>query len=301
MHKKILLITLFILLLGSGVWLITKNSRVTTPTPSPTSTSQISVIASFYPLAFFAQQIGGNLVHVQTLVTPGLEPHDFEPTPQNLVEIEKASLLIYNGAGLEAWAPRIIPNLPPEKVVNATTGITLLPNDPHVWMDPHLALQQVENIKNGLIKVDPAHQTEYQKNALQLENQLNELDQQFQAGLAHCQQHDIVTSHDAFEYLAREYNLSVLPIAGLSPDEEPTPKKLAEVSQFVKKNQVKYIFFETLVSPKLSQTIAQETGTQTAAFNPLEGLTEAEMNQGQNYFTVQQQNLKNLQQTLACN
>jgi zinc transport system substrate-binding protein len=274
----------------------------------------ISVIASFYPMAYFTQQVGGHLVDVQTLVRPGLEPHDFEPSPQDMVRIQKAQLFVYNGAGLEGWAPKIIQELPKEKVVNTTEKINLLPAsddqgstnektlsyDPHVWVNPHTAIEQVTAITDGLVTVDPSNQEIYTRNATAFTEKLKELDNMFSKGLANCQQRTIVTSHNAFAYLARQYNLQVLSISGLSPDEEPSAKKLAEISTFVEANDVQYIFFESLVSPKLSETIAQETGAKTLSFNPLEGLTEEETQKGENYFTVQEQNLKNLQQALEC-
>lgn len=302
MSPKKIGIAFFLLILSLfSIWLIKK------PSSQPSSSSTLSVIASFYPIAYFTHQVGGHLVDVRTLVSPGMEPHDFEPSPQNIVDLQKAQLFVYNGGGLETWAPRVIRDLPAEKVVNTVGNISLLPTtekgaayDPHVWMDPHLAIQQVAAIQKGLASVDPAHAKTYQQNAQKFTAQLQQLDAEFRQGLANCQQHTIVTSHDAFEYLAHEYGLSVLSISGLSPDAEPTPQKLAEITQFVKAHQIKYIFFESLVSPKLAQTIAQETGAQTISFNPLEGLTAEDVAQGQTYFTIQKQNLQNLRQTLRC-
>jgi zinc transport system substrate-binding protein len=281
-----------------------KTDRLVPPTQIGT---QIPVITSFYPLAFFTQQIGGDLVDVQTLVSPGIEPHDFEPTPQDIARIQKAKLFIYNGAGLETWAPRLTAELPAEKKVNPSAKIELIQTnkqpvlyDPHVWINPHLATQQVDTIAAALLQVDPSHKEIYQKNATALKTKLGNLDGQFHQGLEHCQRRTIVTSHDAFKYLAQEYHLNVISISGLSPDEEPTPQKLAEISNLVKAQQIKFIFFETLVSPKLAQTIAQETGAQTLSFNPLEGLTTEEIAHGQDYFSVQEQNLKHLRQALDC-
>ncbi len=308
MNKKVFFSLVACIMIVAGSFLVLR-SRSATVSKIPSTT--LPAVVSFYPLAYFTQQVGGSLVSVETLVSPGMEPHDFEPTPQQIVHIQNAKLFIYNGAGLETWAPRVIAELPKEKVINTTEHIEVLTSreepdapftsDPHVWMNPHLAIQQVESIRDGLIKADSIHAQEYQQNADKLIAQLNELGSKFQHGLATCQLRTIVTSHSAFAYMAKQYNLQVLSIAGLSPEEEPTPQKLVEVAKFVKQNQVKYIFFETLVSPKLSQTIAQETGAQTTSFNPLEGLTPSEVARGKNYFTVQEENLQNLRQALTCN
>jgi zinc transport system substrate-binding protein len=305
--KNLVVFVTVIALILASVYLLHNKEKSDRLVPPAQTGTQISVVVSFYPLAFFTQQIGGDVVDVHTLVSPGIEPHDFEPTPQDIVRIQKAKLLVYNGAGLETWVPRITVELPVDKIVNTSTDIELIQTskqptsyDPHVWLNPHLATQQVDAITAGLVKVDPDHKETYQKNATFLKTKLGNLDGQFHQGLEHCQLRTIVTSHDAFEYLAQEYHLNVTSIAGLSPDEEPTPQKLAEISKLVKAQLIKYIFFETLVSPKLAQTVAQETGAQTISFNPLEGLTTEEIAQGQDYFSVQEQNLKHLRQALDC-
>lgn len=265
------------------------------------------VVASFYPLADFAQQVGGDFVTVQNITPAGTEPHDFEPTPQNVVALHQAKVFIYNGAGLEIWSDKVFSQLTDTIIVKASDGISLSASnegasqlDPHIWMNPILAQKEIDNIKNGFMKADPQHTKEYEANARRYQTELSGLDYNFRTQLAHCDQKTIVTSHDAFEYLAKQYGLSVESISGLSPDSEPSPKKLAQIADFVKKHSIKYIFFETLVSPQLSETIAHETGAQTIAFNPLEGLSDKEISEGKNYLSLQKDNLKNLQIALAC-
>ena len=265
------------------------------------------VVASFYPLADFAQHVGGDFVTVQNITPAGTEPHDFEPTPQNVVALHQAKVFIYNGAGLEIWSDKVLSQLPDTVIVKASDGISLSASsenashfDPHVWMNPVLAQKEIENIKNGFIKADPKHRKEYEANALRFESELSNLDHSFQTLLAYCEQKTIVTSHDAFEYLTKQYGLTVESLSGLSPDSEPSPKKLAEIADFVKKHSIKYIFFETLVSPQLSETIAHETGAQTIAFNPLEGLSDKEISEGKDYMSIQKENLHSLQIALAC-
>ncbi len=277
------------------------------------SSSKLQVVASFYPMAEFARQIGGNNIQVTQLVKPGTEPHDYDPSPQDIAAVYKANVLVYNGAGLERWADKIQSEVRSRHIVavRASDGIQLKtadpsdidnqsPTDPHVWMDPMLAIKEVSAIKNGLIAADPTHQATYTVNAERYTKQLQILDADFHSGLTTCQSHNIVTSHQAFGYLAAEYGLQATGIAGLSPDSEPSPEKLAQITDFVTQHHVGYIFFETLVSPKLAQTIARETQAQTIAFNPLEGLTDDEIAQGKNYISVQKDNLRALRTALHC-
>lgn len=296
-------------------------SKEGSPSPAPSSaTSTIKIATSFYPLAEFAKAVGQDKVTVTNLTPAGAEPHDFEPSPKDIINLQTSKLFIYNGAGLEPWADRILPELQQKAVVtvNASENIILLSasgqekedtgatpppggfRDPHVWLDPLLAVQEVTAIKNGLIKADKTNAAFYNQNAEIYIAKLKALHQLFQTGLQQCDRQEIVTSHAAFGYVAKEYGLTMVPISGLSPDEEPSPKRLTEISQFAQEHGIKYIFFETLISPRLAQTIAREVGAQTIAFNPLEGLTNKELDNGLNYISVQRQNLINLRIALGC-
>jgi zinc transport system substrate-binding protein len=188
--------------------------------------------------------------------------------------------------------------------VNSSKGIDLLSveghQDPHFWLDPILAKQMVGNILNGLVQFDPQNKEYFTANANVYLAQLDKLDQEFTQGLESCKTRTVVTSHEAFNYLAKRYNLNLVPIAGISPDEEPSPAKLAEISQLVKDQGVEYIFFETLVSTRLADTIASEAGAKTAVLDPIEGLTDEDQASGKNYLSVQRQNLANLRTALAC-
>jgi zinc transport system substrate-binding protein len=263
----------------------------------------ISVVSTFYPLAELAEAVGGSRVSVRNLTPTGVEPHDFEPTPQDLIELQQADIFVYNGAGFEAWVEKILPELTSKNViiVNASAGLTSATNnDPHVWLDPVLMQKEVEKVAAALKQVDPEHTTEYDQRAAAYTAQLSTLDQEFQAGLQNCQTRTIFISHDAAGYLSRRYQLEVVSILGLSPDEEPSPGELASVVKAAKAAGARAIFFETLISPKLSETLAREVGAQTLVFNPLEGLTEEELNEGSNYFSIQRQNLTNLRLALQC-
>jgi len=298
-------------LVGAIIVAIIGFSGLTFATHRKNSAPKVQVVASFYPLANFIQEVGGDKVAVTTLTKPGMEPHDFDPTPRQLAQIYDAKLFVYNGAGLEPWVNKITKDLDKSDVfrVDASYGVPLQksdpsdprsPTDPHIWMDPELAMKEVYNVRLGLVGVDPINGEYYVSRAIAYTKKLQALDDAFKKGLANCQTKNIVTSHQALGYLAKHYDLNAVGIAGLSPDDEPSPQKLAQIADFVKQNNVKYIFFETQVSPKLSQTIASETGAQTIAFNPLEGLTNDEIKAGKNYISVQQDNLKALQTALGC-
>ena len=272
--------------------------------------NKISVVASFYPLYYFSEQIGGNKADVVNITPSGAEPHDYEPTGTDMVKIANSRLLILNGGGLEAWGSNVQKNIDSKRTLVVTAGDGLANQtvtednqdiiDPHVWLSPLLAKKMVDKIAQGFITVDPNNSLYYQTNADVLKTQLDKLDADYQMGLQNCLQKDIVTSHAAFGYLATAYGLNQVSIAGLSPDAEPSPKQLADIAIFAKNKKIDYIFFESLVSPKLSQTIAQEIGAKTMVLNPIEGMTVDDLNQGKNYFTEMEKNLTNLKIALQC-
>jgi zinc transport system substrate-binding protein len=305
MKKYILLVLVLILAVGG----FSAFSQSQTKQSSPANTNQVA--ASFYPLYYFASEIGRDKASVYTVTPNGVEPHDYEPTAQDIVKIQNSKMLLVNGAGFEPWLAKIQPELTDKNIhiVNATEGLKLQPAeaheeeeplDPHVWLSPVLAKEQVAKITKGYQKVDPQNSEFYQTNSEALQKRLDALHTAYQKGLATCQKRDFVTSHSAFGYLAKTYRLNQVAISGLSPDAEPSTAQLAEVTNFVRENNVNYIFFETLASPDLSKTIAQETGAETLVLDPIEGIPDDEIKQGKNYFTVMEANLKNLQRALAC-
>jgi zinc transport system substrate-binding protein len=270
---------------------------------------KLQVTTSFYPLYYFASQVAKAHAQVKNITPAGAEPHDYEPTPRDIDMIEKSDLLILNG-GVEAWADKIRDNLKGSNVRIIIAGEGLITKeleeegkkvrDPHIWLDPQLAKEEVHRITDGYVQIDPKNTTHYQKNEKELVQKLDELDSHYKQSLATCRLKDIITSHAAFGYLAARYGLNQVTVTGISPDEEPSAQKLAEVANFAKKNNVKYIFFETLVSPKLAQTIAREVGAKTLVLDPIEGLSDNDIKQGKNYFSVMENNLKNLQTALEC-
>lgn len=308
MTRKIIatLIMLAIIIAGGmAVYQLTKKNT--------TSDGKLSVTASYYPLYDFARQVGGDKVTVINMTPAGAEPHDYEPSPQALIDAQKSTVFIYNGGPMEPWTDSFLSDYK-YTVVKASQGISLQEShedddhdhahdtatDPHFWLDPVLAQQIVNNIRDGLIAADPANQSYYTANASNYNQKLAELDMRFTDGLAHCTLDTAISSHSAFSYLARRYGFMVTSIAGIEPDNEPSPAKMAELADAVKQKGIKYIFFESLVSPRLAQTIADETGASTLVFDPIEGLSAADQDAGRDYISVQYDNLENLRKALEC-
>lgn len=300
---KIVVICLVILAIGLFAFLINSFSKQNTLS-TPTS-SRLQIVTSFYPLYFFTTQITQDKADIHNITPAGAEPHDYEPTAKDIAKIDDSDILIINGAKFEGWSENV------ENILSGknTTILSirdnlhaqdLIDNDPHFWLDPTLAKKEVEIITKIIIEKDPINSQFYLNNSKILSDNLDKLNSQFASELTNCKKREIVTSHSAFAYLAHKYGLNLTSVSGLSPDDEPSPKKLAEIAKFAKDNQVDYIFFESLVSPKLANTIANEIGAKTLVLNPIEGITEAEISEGKNYFTEMQNNLINLKTALEC-
>ncbi|HEU0050723.1 MAG TPA: zinc ABC transporter substrate-binding protein, partial [Patescibacteria group bacterium] len=290
MKRIVFLMLAGLLIIGAGVFLFRSRSIQKNGT-----SGKIEVVASFYPLAEFASRIGGNFVRVTDLTPPGMEPHDYEPTPRQIGDLYSAKLFLYNGNGLDAWAEKIHPDLERRgvRVLNMrdTVSASVFDSDPHFWLDPVIAEQEAVQISEALEKIDTGHAATYQKNRGAFISELSRLDQEYKNGLVHCEHREIIVSHDAFGYLARRYGIDELFIAGFSPDAEPAPQKIAELVQTIEQKNIHIIFFETLVSPKIAETIANETGAETRMLNPIEGLSSREADRGENYLSLMRENL----------
>lgn len=312
-RKSILAFAASVMLLGS---LLAGCSR--SASKNAVDPNKINVVVSFYPLYDFAAKIGGDHVHVMNLVPAGVEPHDWSPKSNDLKVLTKSQLFVYEGAGFEGWVQDVMKTLNKDGsplVVEASQGVSLLKAeegtekddkahsdepgvDPHIWLSPLNAKSMGENIKKALIQADPAHQADYEANFKAFTAKLDDLDSKYKQALTGVKSKQLVTSHQAFAYLCRDYGLTQLPIMGLSPDAEPTAQEIKSINQFIKDNNVKYIFFEELVSDKLAKTLAKDSGVGTLVLNPLEGLTEEQQKAGQDYFSVMESNLQHLVQAL---
>jgi zinc transport system substrate-binding protein len=250
------------------------------------------VVAGFYPLAFAAQQLGGRQVEVENLTPPGAEPHDIEISPSDVEAVRSADLVLLLGRGFQPELERAAGSGDNVLHVLDTPGLDVrADDDPHVWLDPVRYALIVRRIGEALGASAAAGR---------LDERLRRLDAQYRRGLAHCARHEIVTSHEAFAYLARRYGLEQVAITGLSPEAEPTPQRLADVIQTVRKTHATTVFFEPLVSPRVAQTVARETGARTAVLDPIEGLTSDEQARGDDYFSLMRTNLTALREGLGC-
>lgn len=277
--------------------------------PKEENDGKISVYTSFYVLYDFAKKIGGDRIELTNLVPAGTEPHEWEPSPSDIASLEKADVLVYNGAGMEGWLDRIRQTLKNKKLIEVETSreIKLLENtdrdegleyDPHVWLNPLNAKKQMEEIAKAFSAADPANKAYYENNYNENAKKLDDLDKEFRDTLEKYTNRDIVVAHRAFGYLCGAYGLEQVAIEGLNADAEPSPAKMAEITTFVKENNIKYIFFEELISPRVAEAIAGETGAKTEALNPLEGLGEKDMEAGKEYFSVMRENLEAISKAL---
>lgn len=281
-----------------------KNKDANEAQVSPAEDGKLKVAASFYAMYDFAEKIGGDKVSVTDMVPAGIEPHDWEPAASDIVNLEGAKVFIYNGAGMEHWVDTVLDSLSNKELikVEASSGIALQAGhseeegtyDPHVWLNPEYAKAEMKNIKDAFIKADPDNEAYYSQNYETYAAKLDDLDKKYKETLTGLKNKDIIVAHEAFGYLCSAYGLNQIGIEGLSPDSEPDPAKMEEIIKFAKDNQVKVIFFEELVSPKVAQTIADEVGVKTAVLNPLEGLSDEEIKAGGDYFSVMETNLTGL-------
>lgn len=270
---------------------------------------RIPIVAAFYPLQFVSERIGGGLVRVTNLTKPGAEPHDVELSPRQVASIVDARIAVY----LHGFQPAVddaIRQNAKDKGYDVASAVTLEhadeseaeeghehgATDPHVWLDPTRLATIGDAVAERLAGADPAHAADYRARAATLHQQLTDLDAEYSAALATCQRRELVTSHTAFHYLAERYHLTQVGITGVDPEAEPSPRRLAEVAADARAHGTTTIFFETLVSPKVAETIAREVGARTAVLDPLEGLTDPDAD----YFSVMRANLAALTTALGC-
>jgi zinc transport system substrate-binding protein len=270
--------------------------------------SKIKVVTSFYPIYEFVNKVGADKVDISTLVPIGIEPHDFEPSIQQIQEAETADLVIFNGAGLEEWIERINAKLR----VDVSNGTRLVRTnntddqkvnyDPHIWLDPILAQIEVRNIRDALIRVDPKNSQYYTNNAESFIRDLSTLDNEIKTSLSACNKKDFIVFHNAFTYFADRYGLKQHSIKGPSPEGEILPQRLVEVISLAKNLGLYIIYSEDLVDPRSAETIAQEIPNgRVLILSPVEGINKQEQKEGIGYLDKMRNNLKNLLEGLDCN
>ncbi len=273
------------------------------------SSGKLTVVAAFYPVQEAAQRVGGQLVDVTNLTAPGVEPHDLELSPDQVEAIATADVVLYLGAGFQPAVQDAIGDA--EGVtVDLLAGLSTveppggseqgLTVDPHVWLDPVLYAQVVDEVRAALAQAAPEDASTFRSNADAFTQEISQLADDYRAGLATCDRTLIVTNHAAFGYLAAEYGLTQEAISGLAPDAEPSAQRLADMKQLVEQQGVTTIFTEDLVSPKVAQTLAEEAGVRTAVLHTIEGLTDQEVAAGDDYGSQMRDNLSTLRTALGC-
>ena len=298
----------------------------------------LSVVASIYPLGYFTERIGGDRVTVTTLVGPGVEAHGFEPTASDLRTIGAADLVVMNGLELEPWLERALDALEDSDtrvVLEAADESQAIAGamhghedegheeegeghdhegegheeegeghahelDPHMWLDPVLAVVQVERIRDALINADADNANVFRENAAALINELNELHAEFSQALSSCRHDHFVTSHAAYGYLAARYAVEQIPIAGLSPEAEPSPQQLAEITDRIIDLGLGHVLVEPVVAGTLEETIQRETGIELIPIHAIESVTQAELDAHDDYFGLMRDNLASLKLSLEC-
>jgi zinc transport system substrate-binding protein len=279
---------------------------------------RVDVVAAFYPLQYIAERVGGDAVRVTNLAKPGAEPHDLELNPSQVGQVSDANLIVFlkgfqpavDDAVKQSGGNRTFDVAGVEPLHDAATGVPdhaggagagaeaqAGAKDPHVWLDPTRLATIADKLAERLGQADPERAADYTIRAQALRTDLTTLDQEYAQGLRTCQRRELVTAHTAFGYLAERYQLAQVGISGITPEDEPSPQRLAEVADEAKKHSTTTIFFETLVSPKVAETIAREVGAKTAVLDPIEGLPAGG---AEDYLSVMRTNLGALKTALSC-
>ncbi|MEU5980885.1 metal ABC transporter substrate-binding protein [Streptomyces sp. NPDC047434] len=285
------------------------------------SDGKLDVVASFYPMQYLAEQIGGDHVAVTTLTKPGVEPHDLDLKPRQIGELGEAGCILYL-KGVQPAVDDAIKQAGVEHTVDAATLTDLEAHgtavghehgeehgaeeghdhgeagtDPHIWLDPVKYAEVAKGVGASLEKADPANAADYRKNTDALVKKLGDLDTAFASGLRNTATKTFITTHSAFGYLAERYGLDQEGITGIDPESEPSPARVKELQDIAKKDKVSTVFFETLASDKTAKTLAGDTGLRTDVLDPLEGITDK--SRGDDYIEVMQSNLAALKKALG--
>ena len=276
---------------------------------------RVKVVTTLFPLYDMARSIGADQAEVTLLLPPGAEAHSFEPKPSDIVKVGEADVFVYTGKFMEPWAADVVKAAAGNHlvVVDASRDTKMIPGvfhdrdepagslDPHIWLDFDNAKQMVRNIAEALEAKDSANRALYERRTDDYSRELTVLDSAYRTTLAACKTREIVYGgHYAFGYMAARYGLKYLAAQGVSPDAEPTAQDLARLVEQIRKDKVKYVFYEELTSPKIAQTIAGETDAKLLLLNAAHNVTKDQLEQGLTFFDILRANLANLKTGLEC-
>ena len=294
--------------------LIVPLAACSTPSSSSSaSAGKLNVVTAFYPFEFVSQRVAGDHANVSSLTAPGAEPHDLELTPRQTASIGAPDLVVYQ-TGFQSAVDQAIKQSTPKHAVDVASIVSLqapqgtvdlsdgdddqYTKDPHEWLDPTNVETITNAVRGQLSTIDPSHKGDYEANAAKLVADLQGVDNSYKTSLSTCTQKTFITTHAAFGYMARRYGLNQIGISGLSPDEEPSPTRIAKVQDLAKQNNVTTIFYETLISPKVAESIAGDLHLKTDVLDPLEGITDK--SRGSDYLQVMDSNLTALKTANGC-
>jgi zinc transport system substrate-binding protein len=284
---------------------ISETPAISSPNLSDPITQQlpkVTVVASFFPIYEFAKQVGGDRANIITLIPAGVEPHDYEPTIQQLQQAESADVLFFNGLGFEdSWIGKVTNDNLVDTSVLSNLSQGNQKRNPHIWLDPVFAKAQVQEIENALIEIDPNNKLYYQKNAMNFTDKLDSLDSEIRTALQTCDKKDFIAFHDAFGYFAKRYGLIQHSVQGVSPEGEVLPQRIEEAIKLANDLGLKVIYAEELVDPRFAEVIAQEIPNgKVLILSPLEGIEKDEEDSGMGYLDKMEQNISNLKMGLEC-
>jgi zinc transport system substrate-binding protein len=282
------------------------------------------VVTTLFPLYDFARNVGGDKADVSLLLPPGVEPHSFEPKPADLLRIHRADIFVYTGDFMEPWAAVLVKGAGKDGplIVDSSRGVALQAPaqgaaegrmdtgahagaahtaDPHIWLDFGNAQVMVDNILAAFVEKDPANRAFYEKNARGYKARLAGLDEEFKKGLASCATYLFVHGgHSAFSYLARRYGLTYVSVYGVTPNAEPSPRRLAWIVGEMRRSGVRYVFYEELIQPRMAETLAREAGAELLPLNGGHNVTRDQVEKGVTFIAIMENDLKNLRAGLQC-
>lgn len=314
MQKKILWGSIALIIVGLSIFVIATSIGKSKSDKS----DKLRVVTTLFPLYSFAKEIGGDKVDVSLLLPPGVESHVYEPKPSDIVKINESDVFVYTGKYMERWAEDIIKGLSNEHliIIDSSNGIKLAKGedgedvhgeksgdgfDPHIWLDFNNAQIMVDGIMKAMIEQDPSNAVYYTNNANQYKKQLTVVDDNYRTTLLKCQSKEIVYGgHYAFGYMVRRYGLSYVAAQGFAPDSEPTANDLVALVKQIKKRGIQYIFYEELSSPKIAQTLSNETSAKMLLLNGAHNISKDDLASEVGFIGLMERNLDNLSLGLGC-
>ncbi|OAS88681.1 MULTISPECIES: metal ABC transporter solute-binding protein, Zn/Mn family [Metabacillus] len=331
MKKQSLLISIILLIAVSLVACNGGNASTPSTNDESNDSNKLKIYTTIYPLEDFTKKIGGDLVEVEGILPPGADAHTYEPTSKLMVDIAKSDGFIYSGVGIESFTEQIEESLAQENVafINAGEGIDLLAhteeeatheheeeehaheedtheeehahsdNDPHVWIDPILSITLAENIKNALVELHPEGKETFEENFQQLKSQLEDLDKSFTDVVNQSDKKEILVSHAAYGYWEKRYGIKQISVLGLSPTEEPSQKELQSIIETATEHDINYVIFESNVSSNVTDIVQAQIGAEALTLSNLETVTDEDIKNNEDYFSIMKKNLETLKKALS--